>query len=89
MKENKKELRKRKTINYLEEIFSERAHIANPMELDIPGIGKVIATSMVNYHVMDEKIIPYFTFKKGRESGEFFKENNRYFIQLNQQEASK
>jgi hypothetical protein len=81
MKTDKKKLKEEETIEYLKEILLQHASIFNPMKLDIPKFGKVLATSMVNYHYDEGKLIPYFTFRKNRrESGEFLKENDEYFI---------
>ncbi|MFH1311247.1 MAG: hypothetical protein ABIH65_02470 [Nanoarchaeota archaeon] len=82
MKIYKKELKKEKTIEYLEGILSRRDLIVNLMRLDVPGFGEVTVTSMVDYHFNNGRLIPYFTFIKGKkDSGKFHRENNRYFIQ--------
>ena len=84
MKYTKKEIRKEKTIGYLTEIMDGEAIIFNPMDIDIPGFGKVTATSMVNYHQDNGKLIPYFTFKRNKkEFGEFTKEGRKYFVTYN------
>lgn len=81
MKEKKKELKGKRIINSLEEIFSGVGIIAGGMRIFINGFGSVIATSKVNYHINNGCLTPYFTFQKTRrEQGEFFRENNRYFI---------
>lgn len=80
MRDIKKRIKNKRATKYLEEIMSGESVICNPTPLEIPGFRKVIATSMVNYHVYDGKAISYFTFKKGRVSGEFTKEGRRYFV---------
>ena len=84
MKDVKRRLKNKESIKYLEEIISRKVSICNPTELDIPKFGKVTATSMVNYHVYDGNAIPYFNFEKKKGiSGEFTKENSKYFITSN------
>ncbi len=80
----KKELDGKETMKYLEDILSRKALIANPTRLSIPEFGEVTATSMVNYHVFDGKLIPYFTFVTGKkELGEFFRKDNKYYVSFN------
>jgi hypothetical protein len=80
----KTEIKNKKVISHLEPILSRTALIANPTRLDIPELGEVTATSMVNYHVFDGKLIPYFTFVTGKkELGEFFRKDNKYYVSFN------
>ena len=74
----RQEIKKEETVKYLEEILSRKALIANPTKLNIPGFGEVTATSMVNYHF---STIPYFRFKTESQTGEFFEEDGKYFVQ--------
>mgnify|MGYP001559837885 CR=1 FL=1 len=75
---NKEEIKDEETRNYLERILRGITFIANPTKLDIPGFGEVTATSMVNYHF---STIPYFRFKTESQTGEFFEEDGKYFVQ--------
>ena len=84
MKDVKRILKNKRSIKYLEEILSRKVGICNPTELDIPGFGEVIATSMVDYHIYDGNAIPYFNFKRKKGiSGEFTKEKGKYFVTYN------
>ena len=75
------EIKNKETLNYLEKIFSGQGHIFNPMKINIPGFGEVIATSMVNRRTFYPSVVDYFTFKRGSEKGEFFKEDGGYFME--------
>jgi len=76
----KNEIKNKKTIRYLKEILDREVQIYNPTPLEIPGFGKVTATSMVNLYVNDGEAIPYFRFKNKKQSGEFTKEGKKYFV---------
>ena len=78
----KKEITNKKTIEYLEKILSERAHVYHPMKINIPDFGEVTVTSMVDYHVSEDGIVPYFTFKTDGETGKFFERNGQYFVKI-------
>jgi hypothetical protein len=74
-------LEKAETVEYLRQILFQKLLICNQTRLDIPGFGRVTATSQVNYHVFDGDVIPYFTFEiNKKKSGEFFKRENNYFV---------
>ncbi len=90
MSEDNKQIINEETQKYLEEILSMRAFISNPTRLDIPGFGMVTATSMVQYHYLRGKPVPYFRFRRNQtESGEFFREGEKIFVRYNNGEATR
>jgi len=80
---NKKELKNKQTIKYLEEIFLYRHTVHTHPELNIPGFGKITAKPKSLYHIGEKEVS--FHFVKGeRGFGTFSREqtgeNYRYYI---------
>ena len=69
----------RETTDYLAKILSGEWLIHNPTRLDIPGFGRITATSTVLYHVQDGQMIPYFSWTDNIRRGEFLREGKEYF----------
>ncbi len=78
---NEQEIDNKEKIKYLEQIFSRKLLIANPMKFYLTGFGEIKATSMVNNHYTRNEIVPYFNFDVDEDTGEFFKEQGKYFVQ--------
>ncbi|VVB79136.1 Uncharacterised protein [uncultured archaeon] len=75
-------------LSYLEEIFEGKWHIHNPTDLDIEGLGKFVATSMVLTRFRqnpdkseDNQRVRYFSFQMGEKSGEIVEQGRKYFLE--------
>lgn len=64
---------------YLTEIFNGTWLIHNPTPLNISGLEKMTATSMVLERFHDDQIESYFTFKQEEGLGEIIRRNGKYY----------
>ena len=79
----------KETIEYIKGILDGKSIVFNPMKLNIPEVGEVIATSMVRYWPSGDEAFPYFTFEDSKGKGRFFRKDSKYFIMYRNQEAVK
>ena len=66
---------------YLTDIFRGKWLINNPTQLDISGLERLTATSMVLQRFHDGQIESYFTFKQRENSGEIIRRAGRCYVQ--------
>ena len=83
---DKIEIENKGTIKYLEEILSGKWIISNPTKLEIPGMGKIVATSKLQYEYEGNEIFPYFAFEQNGIKGEIMKQKNHYYKTIKQEE---
>ena len=84
---DKIEIKNEETINYLEEILNGAWLIHNPTRLKIPGMGKIVATSRLQYGCEKDEIFPYFAFKQDGIKGEIMKQKGHYYKTIEQGES--
>jgi len=82
---DKIEIKNKGTINYLEGILSGKWIIRNLTRLNIPEIGRVIATSRLQYGYEKDEIFPYFAFKQNGNKGEIMKQKDHYYKKVEQE----
>jgi hypothetical protein len=81
----KLEIKNERTIEYLEDILNGTWLIHNPTKLEVPGIGKIIATSRLQYDCENDEIFPYFAFKQNGTKGEIMKQKGHYYKTIEQE----
>ena len=66
---------------YLKDIFDGVWLIHNPTNLDISGLGKIVATSTVHTSFRKGGVEEYFTFEQGKSHGEIIRRQIDYYIE--------
>ncbi len=86
---DKTEIKNKGAINYLEKILSGEWIIRNPTKLEVPEIGKIIATSRLQYDYENDEVFPYFAFEQNGIKGELMKQKGHYYKTIKQEMGKK